>query len=165
MSLILAVLVFAAQEPPAIELEGTVRSEPYDFEMGLPKGWEAVRTTGSTFFRVQAPAAVLADGAAWLAHHDSNHPVTLAFLTEKFLKRAGTDYPGFKSVSERDVMAAGLPARQIVFTATARGDKELVFVHTVIQRQLQEYFIFDVVAASREKERVLALSDKMLAAF
>ena len=165
MSLILALLVFTAQEPAAIELEGSVRSDPYDFEIGLPKGWEAIRTTGSTFFRVQAPAGSLAEGAAWLAHHDSNHPVTLLFLTETFLKRAETDYPGFKSVSERDVTAAGLPARQIVFTATARGEKELVFVHTVIQRQLQEYFILDVVAASREKERGVALSDKMLAAF
>ena len=162
MSLLLAIFLAQVQDP--IELGDKVRNESYDFEIGIPKNWES-RPSNNTFFRVQAPAGSLADGAVWLVNHDSNHPVTLAFLTETFLTRASTEYKGFKSLTERDVTAGGFPGRQIVFSATAKGDKELVFAHTLIQRQLQEYFILDVVGAAREKERVLELSDKMLASF
>ena len=167
MSLLLTLLALLVQNPPADvpEISGTVKSEAYDFEIGLPKGWDATKATGASFFRVQAPAGGLADGAAWLMHHDSNHPVSLAFLTEAFRKRGETEYPGFKSVSEKSLTVAGFPAFQVSFTAKARGDKELLFVHTVIQRQLQEYFILDVVAAAREKDRIVALSDRMLASF
>ncbi len=165
MSLLLSLFVLVAQDTGAIELSGTVRSEAYDFEIGLPKGWEASRASGSAFFRVRAPAGGLPEGAAWLVHHDSNHPVTLAFLAETFLKRAASDYPGYKHLSERPVTAAGFPAYQVVFSAKGRGDKELTFVHTVIQRQLQEYFVLDVVAAAGERERLLALAEKMLATF
>ncbi|HZL72636.1 MAG TPA: hypothetical protein VFC86_09260, partial [Planctomycetota bacterium] len=152
MSLLLAIFLAQVQDP--IELGDKVRNESYDFEIGIPKNWES-RPSNNTFFRVQAPAGSLADGAVWLVNHDSNHPVTLAFLTETFRTRASTEYPGFKSLTERDVTAGGFPGRQIVFSATAKGDKELVFAHTLIQRQLQEYFILDVVGAAREKERVL----------
>ena len=162
MFLLLAICLAQAQDP--IELGDKVRNEPHDFEIGIPKGWDS-RPTGNTFFRIQAPAGSLADGATWLVQHDSNHPVTLAFITETFRTRASTEYPGFKSLTERDVTAGGYPARQIVFAATAKGEKELVFAHTFIQRQLQEYFILDVVGAFREKERILELSDKMLASF
>jgi hypothetical protein len=165
MSLLLAFIACAAQDPGAVELGGTVRSELYDFEIGIPKGWDAARPTGGALFRVTAPAGSLADGAAWLMHHDSNHPVTLDFLGETFRKRAAEQYPGFKSITERTVTAGGFPAQQMVFSATAKGEKELVFIHTVIQRQLQEYFILDVVSARRELDKARALSDRLLASF
>ena len=166
MSLLL-LLACLAQTPPADipELAGPVRSEAFDFEIGIPKGWEPSRTPSGAFFRVQAPAGSIADGAAWMMHHDSNHPVSLEFLGETFRKRGETEYPGFKPLDDRKVTAAGFPAHQVVFAATARGEKELVFVHTVVQRQLQEYFILDVVGARAEKDRLVALTDKMLASF
>lgn len=163
MSLLLLFVVAAQAQSP--ELQSPTRSEPYDFEISLPKGWEMTRTSASVFFRVQAPKDGLADGASWLAHHNSNHPVSLAYLAEVFRKRAETDYPGYKSVTERNLSAGGFPAHQMVFHATARGTKDLLFVHTVIQRQLVEYFILDVVGASHEKDRLLDLSDRMLATF
>lgn len=166
MSLLLTLAILLAQDPTAVpELSGNVRSEAYDFEIGLPKGWQPTRTLGATFFRVLAPAGTVADGAAWLAHHDSNHPVTLPYLTDVFRRKAATDYPGFKGISEKTLSAAGFPAHQIVFSATGKGGKELVFVHTVIQRQLQEYFILDVVAAVREKDRIAGLAERLLASF
>src|SRR5882672_3291976 len=111
MSLLLALLACLAQSPPvdAPEISGTVRSEAYDFEIGLPKGWEASRSSGSSFFRVQAPAGSIADGAAWLTHHDSNHPVTMDYLTDAFRRRAAAEYPGYKGVTERAVTVAGFP--------------------------------------------------------
>jgi hypothetical protein len=167
MSLLLPLVFLLVQAPAAApqELEGPHRNEAYDFEIGLPKGWETLAKPGAALFRLQAPAGTMADGTVWLLHHDSNHPVTLAFLTDTFRTKAATEYPGYKSLTERDVMAGTHAARQIVFSAKAKGDKELVFVHTLIQRQLQEYFILDVVGAVGEKERALALSDKMLASF
>lgn len=166
MSLLLLFAVLAqAPSPDVPELSSPIRSEPFDFEIGLPKGWEATKTPAAVFFRVQAPKGGMPDGAAWLAHRNSNHPVSLAYLAEVFRKRAETDYSGFKLLTERDLTVGGFPAHQTVFTAKARGDKELVFVDTVIQRQLVEYFVLDVVAAVAEKDRVLKLSDKMLAGF
>lgn len=159
-------LVHFAQEPaPIPALGGPVRSEDYDFEISLPVGWETSKSSGQVFFRVQAPAGTVTDGAAWLRYHDSNHPVSLAFLTENFRSHAKTEYPGYEQASENSTPVGGFPAYRCVFFAKAKDGRELVFVHTVIQRQLQEYFILDAVAARREKDRIVALADKMLGTF
>ena len=167
MSILLCLLACLAQDPPKDipDLQGTAKSEPFDFEIGLPKGWDAVKTAGAAFFRVQAPAGSIADGAAWLLHQESQQPVSLAYITESFRKRAEVEYKGYKFVSERTLTVGGFPAYLVVFTATAKEKKELVFAHTIIQRQLQEYFIFDAVAAAPEKARIVALAEKMLGTF
>ena len=167
MSLIWPLVILLAQSPDAgaLELEGKHRSEMFDCEIGLPKGWTDARTSGASLFSVKAPPGTLVDGAAVFMHHDSSHPVTLAFLNDTFAKGAAKNYPGYASITERDLTAAGFPTRQIVFSAKVKGDKDLVFVHNVIQRQLQEYFILDVVAALKEKERAIGLADRLLASF
>ncbi|HEU4339561.1 MAG TPA: hypothetical protein VFS19_05795 [Planctomycetota bacterium] len=167
MSLIWPLIVFLAQAPDAgaLELGGTHRSELFDFEIGLPKGWTEVRTSGATLFSLKAPEGTLTDGAAAFLHHDSTHPVTLAFLNDAFRKGAPANYPGYAGITERDLSTAGFPASQMVFSAKTKAGKELVFVHNVIQRQLQEYFVLDVVAALKEKERAIDLADRLLASF
>ena len=167
MSLLWPLVVLLAQAPVAgaVELGSKHRSEMFDFEIGLPKGWTEARTSAAALFSLKAPPDTLIDGAAVLLHHDSTHPVTLAFLNDAFRKGAATTYPGFASITERDVAAAGFPTRQIVFSAKSKAGKELVFVHNVIQRQLQEYFILDIVAALKEKEKAIDLADRMLASF
>jgi hypothetical protein len=154
------------QAPVTDELQGTVKSEPYDVEIGLPKGWTTTRAAGSTFFRAKAPEGGLPQGETWLEYRESSQPVTLAFIVETFSKRAPSspDYPGFKALGERDVQAAGFPAKQLIFSATGKG-KDVVIVRAIIQRQLLEYFVLDVVAAASERERAVALSDRMLASF
>src|SRR5258705_4014386 len=136
-------LSFVQDPAQAPALGGPVRSEEYDFEIALPAGWETTKSSGSAFFRVQAPAGSIADGAAWLRYHDSNHPVSLSFLTDNFRSHAKTEYPGFEQSSENNAPVGGFPAYRCVFFAKAKDGRELVFVHTVIQRQLQEYFILD----------------------
>ena len=150
----------------ADELQGTLKSEPYDVEIGFPKGWTPLRGAGSTFFRAKAPEGGLPQGETWLEYRESSQPVTLAFIVETFSKRAPSspDYPAFKLLGERDVQAGGWPAKQLIFSISP-GGKEVVFVHTIIQRQLLEYFVLDVVAAAADRERAVALSDRMLASF
>jgi len=164
LALVPAFLHFV-QDPDPIRMSPPVKSEEYDFEIALPAGWETSKTSGQVFFRIQARAGTLADGAAWLRYHDSNHPVSLAFLTENFRSHAKTEYPGFEPFSENSAPVGGFPAYRCVFFAKAKDGRELAFVHTVIQRQLQEYFILDAVAAKREKDRIVAIADKMLATF
>src|SRR5688572_3735065 len=166
MSLLLWLALVVAQEPASVpELEGAYKSENFDFEIGLPKGWTGATKSGSTFFRLVAPAGSIADGGVSLSYKDSNQPVTLEFLAEAFRKNAQRDYNGFKNSSERTVTAGGLPGVQFLFTATGKDDKPIFFVQTVIQRQLQEFFTLLVVGAEKDKERIAALADKLLATF
>jgi hypothetical protein len=161
--ILLLALALSAQEPAPPEIGATVRSEAYDFEIQVPSTWKRAPAAAPTFFRIEAPAGGIAEGTAWLLHGESNHPATLAFLVAEFRRRAEGQYPGFEKISEReDARAAGCPAYVCVFAAKPKG-RDMVFIHAIVQRQLQEYFVLDGVAARGEKDRIEAIHSRMLA--
>jgi len=154
------VLLLCAQDPA---IDATVRSESYDFEIRIPAAWKRSPSSAPTFFRIDAPAGEIAEGAAWLLHGEPNHPATLSFLASEFRRRAETQYPGFEKLSEReDATAAGCPAYICVFAAKPKG-RDMVFVHAIVQRQLQEYFVLDAAAAKGERAKIEAMHDRILA--
>jgi len=151
------VLLLCAQDPAPAGLEATVRSEAYDFEIRIPAKWKRSAAAAPTFFRIDAPAGDIADGAAWLLHGEPNHPATLSFLAGEFRRRAEDQYPGFELLSEKeDARVADCPAYICVFAAKPKG-REMVFVHAIIQRQLQEYFVLDGAAAKADRGKIEAL--------